>query len=79
MILMTPRRRSTSRCGAVDRRKVMAVLAHDLADWRGRLEAIARRLDRLAPDRRDPDRYFEEKSDLVGELRKMAHEKQSKD
>jgi hypothetical protein len=36
------------------------------------LRDLARRLDRLSPDRRDPHAYFEAKSDLVGELRRLA-------
>ncbi|MGO7541850.1 hypothetical protein ACC680_25060 [Rhizobium ruizarguesonis] len=36
------------------------------------LHAIADRLERLAPSHRDPHRYFEEKSELVAELRQLA-------
>ncbi len=37
----------------------------DLAD-------LARRLARLAPDRRDPERYFMEKSEIIAALRRIA-------
>lgn len=37
-----------------------------------KLHDIADRLARLAPSHRDPHRYFEEKSELVAELRRMA-------
>ncbi|MGO8202825.1 hypothetical protein ACC735_26470 [Rhizobium ruizarguesonis] len=36
------------------------------------LHDIADRLERLAPSHRDPHRYFEEKSELVAELRRLA-------
>lgn len=36
------------------------------------LHALADRLERLAPSHRDPHRYFEEKSELVAELRRLA-------
>lgn len=36
------------------------------------LHDIADRLQRLAPSHRDPHRYFEEKSELVAELRRLA-------
>ncbi len=36
------------------------------------LHDIADRLARLAPSHRDPHRFHEEKSDLVGELRRLA-------
>ena len=39
--------------------------ADDLAD-------LARRLARLAPDRRDPERYFVEKSEIIAALRRIA-------
>jgi len=42
------------------------------ADWRGELEEIAAQLGRLSPDGRRPERYFEQKSELVGRLRKLA-------
>jgi hypothetical protein len=38
---------------------------------------LARRVARLSPDRRDPERFFEERSDLVAELRKLAREQSS--
>jgi hypothetical protein len=57
----------------------MAPLANrQPADWRTELEAIARRLDRLMPDRRDPERFHVEKSELAGELRRMARQKGEK-
>lgn len=37
-----------------------------------KLHDIADRLARLAPSHRDPERYFEEKSELVAELRALA-------
>ncbi|MGO7439725.1 hypothetical protein ACC684_10975 [Rhizobium ruizarguesonis] len=36
------------------------------------LHDIADRLERLAPSHRDPHRYFEEKSEMVAELRRLA-------
>ncbi|MGO7758785.1 hypothetical protein [Rhizobium ruizarguesonis] len=36
------------------------------------LHDIADRLERLAPSHRDPHRYFEEKSELVAEIRRLA-------
>ena len=37
------------------------------------LHVIADRLARLAPSHRDPHRYFEEKSELVDQLRRLAN------
>ena len=37
-----------------------------------RIEDIARRLDRLTISRRDPDAFFEERSELVEALRREA-------
>ena len=37
-----------------------------------RLRAIAEQLHRLAPSRTDPHRYFEQKSSMVDELRRLA-------
>lgn len=39
-----------------------------------RINAIANRLDRLAPSHVDPFRFHEEKSELVHELRRLADE-----
>lgn len=39
-----------------------------------RLETAARRLHRLAPDHRNPERYFVAKDDLRAELRALASE-----
>ncbi len=39
-----------------------------------RINAIANRLERLAPSHRDPFRFHEEKSELVHELRRIADE-----
>ncbi|MCP2154921.1 UNVERIFIED_ORG: hypothetical protein J2S29_001255 [Rhizobium sp. SLBN-170] len=39
-----------------------------------RINAIANRLERLAPSHRDPFRFHEEKSELVHELRRLADE-----
>ncbi|WP_413709839.1 hypothetical protein [Rhizobium sp. Rhizsp82] len=36
------------------------------------LHAIADRIARLEPSHRDPHRYFEEKSELVDQLRRLA-------
>lgn len=36
------------------------------------LNALADRLERLAPSHRDPHRFHEEKSELVAELRRLA-------
>lgn len=36
------------------------------------LADIADRLERLAPCHRDPERYFEEKSEIINELRRLA-------
>jgi hypothetical protein len=37
------------------------------------LHALADRLARLAPSHRNPDHYFEEKSEIVAELRRLAN------
>ncbi|MET3854431.1 hypothetical protein [Rhizobium sp. OAE497] len=36
------------------------------------LHEIADRLTRLAPSHRDPNRFHEDKSELVGQLRRLA-------
>ncbi|MEE3502614.1 hypothetical protein [Acidiphilium acidophilum] len=36
------------------------------------LADLARRVQRLAPDRRDPERYHAEKSEIAAELRRIA-------
>jgi hypothetical protein len=36
------------------------------------LEALAERVRRLSPDRRDPERFHIEKDELAAELRRMA-------
>lgn len=36
------------------------------------LEHLARQVARLVPDRRDPERFHIEKSEVVAELRKLA-------
>lgn len=41
------------------------------------LHALADRLARLAPSHRDPDHYFEEKSEIVADLRRLAGVKYS--
>ena len=38
------------------------------------LADLARRVARLGPDHRDPERYHLEKSEIVAELRRMARE-----
>lgn len=40
--------------------------------WDRRLASLADRLDRMKPHRVNPDKYFEEKSEIVNELRKMS-------
>ena len=37
------------------------------------LHSLADRLARLAPSHRNPDHYFEEKSEIVAELRRLAN------
>lgn len=37
------------------------------------LHDVADRLSRLAPCHRDPERFHEEKSELVAELHRLAH------
>lgn len=37
-----------------------------------RLEDLARRVDQLIPQRRDPNAYHEEKSEIVAQLRQAA-------
>lgn len=39
-----------------------------------RINAIANRLERLAPSHRDPFSFHQEKSELVNELRRLADE-----
>lgn len=43
--------------------------APDLAE---RVRALVRRLDRLAPSRRDPEQFHETKSELIAEIRDLA-------
>jgi hypothetical protein len=43
--------------------------------WRERLEALAARLSRLSPDGWRPDRYAEEKSEIVAGMRRLARER----
>jgi hypothetical protein len=38
----------------------------------GRLQQLSRRVARLIPDRRDPERFFEERSEVAYELREIA-------
>ncbi len=44
----------------------------DGASPAARLAALAREIGRLAPDWRDPERYFETRSELAEEARKLA-------
>jgi hypothetical protein len=37
-----------------------------------RITALASRVRRLSPDRRHPERFHEEKSEVVAELRRIA-------
>jgi hypothetical protein len=39
-----------------------------------RLAALARRVGRLAPSHRDPERFHEDKSEIVAELHRLARE-----
>jgi hypothetical protein len=39
-----------------------------------RIDALARRVDRLIPLRRDPDAFHEEKSEIAAQLRQVARE-----
>jgi len=39
-----------------------------------KLQDIARKVQRLSPDHRDPERYFMEKSEIVAALRSIARE-----
>ncbi|QPT09275.1 hypothetical protein [Sphingomonas paucimobilis] len=39
-----------------------------------RLAAISKQVDRLRPDWRNPERYFEERSDIERALRAVARE-----
>ena len=47
------------------------------ADFRQRasqhLEDLARRVDRLVPSHRDPERFHLEKSEVAAELRRLAY------
>lgn len=40
--------------------------------WDRKLADLANRIERMEPRRVDPDRYFEEKSEIANELRKMS-------
>jgi hypothetical protein len=39
-----------------------------------RLDDLARRVRRLSPDRRDPERYHLDKSEIERDLRRLARE-----
>lgn len=39
-----------------------------------RLTALADQVERLAPSHRDPHRFHEDKSEIVAELLRLAHE-----
>ena len=41
------------------------------------LTDLARRVQRLSPDRRDPERYHAEKSEIAAELRRIAGQQSS--
>jgi hypothetical protein len=43
-----------------------------LTDRAEQLRDLARRVDRLVPDRREPDRFHEDKSEIAGDLRRLA-------
>lgn len=38
----------------------------------GRLQQLSKQVARLIPDRRDPERFFEERSEVAYELREIA-------
>ena len=42
-------------------------------NWRDDLLQIARLVDRLSPDRDDPEAFFVKKNALAHELRRLAH------
>lgn len=42
------------------------------SETRAELEALARRVSRLGPDRRDPERFHMDRSEIVAELRRLA-------
>lgn len=43
-----------------------------------RLADLARRVGRLSPDWRNPERYFADRSEIERELRKLAHQLEDK-
>ena len=43
-------------------------------DFQERLRDLARRVGRLQPDWRNPERFFENRSDLEHDLRRLAKE-----
>lgn len=45
-----------------------------MTDHRETLADLARRVQRLSPDRRDPERYHAEKSEIAAELRRLARD-----
>lgn len=58
-----PRRDYIGKCGTA----ALCGTPHDL-------DALADRIRRLAPDRRDPERFHMEKSEIAAELRRLARE-----
>ena len=55
----------------------MSAPAHTLdkpSDIRSALRDLANRIDRLAPDSRDPERFHVEKDEIAHELRRLARE-----
>ncbi|HQT86803.1 hypothetical protein [Acidiphilium rubrum] len=45
-----------------------------MIDQRETLAELAARVQRLAPDRRDPERYYCEKSEIAAALRRLARD-----
>jgi hypothetical protein len=45
---------------------------HDGGGVPGALRELSTRVGRLMPDRRDPERFHEERSELADELRRLA-------
>lgn len=42
--------------------------------WSDRLRKLARQVERLEPDRRDPEKFHVDKSEIAGELKRIAKE-----
>lgn len=46
-------------------------MSNALSDW---LDDLARRVERLSPSHRNPERFSEDKSEIIAELRREARE-----